>query len=163
MAKESRITSVLELSKWKIGDSPYWLIFKPKGHRECTYNEETEWAFTENVHPKVLHERGYIRGSWNNARKLPRLHASDFGLVVSLLSCQVVIEKFHIRGLSRCPDTGEFIYMTMTENPWADDYADDEDDEMSNSMIAEFMPESNLFATLQEAKRERTRILTLGS
>lgn len=135
------ISSVLELSKWKPGDKPFWIILRPRGSQQTVIDQENEWAFNAisqcSIHPKVLYERKIVKGVWNFKKRLPKLHAGDFQLLVDVLTGELMVEVYDIIGVARCPNTGEFLYQNESE---------------------EWMPETNLFSTAAQAKRERARI-----
>jgi len=141
MSKEqAKLKSVLELAKYKPGDIPYWIISRPIG-KEPIFNEEDAWLFSESVHPKTPYRYGVLRGVWTYRDKLPRLHASDFSLLLELLTSELAVEEFEIEQVIRCTHTGEFMYQNTTGEEW--------------------MPESNLFDTKSRAKKECSRIKKL--
>lgn len=134
---EQKITSALELSKYKITRILYWVVFRPVGNTSVQVPQGEEWI--SNCHPKVLYERGIARNiPYNN--RLPRLHSLDFQYVMDLLTSEPIIEKFEITAIHRSYDTGEFYYANQ-ENEW--------------------MPEDSLFQTPQAALKEKIRIKSL--
>lgn len=135
MARKERISSVLELSRYKVGESVWWVVFR-NSEPTPELSEEDRWM--ENHHPKVLYERGpYL---WPGRAKLPKLQHMDFAGIVNLLTSDFCVEQFTVTEVIRSRDTAEFFYSN----------ADDE-----------WMPESCLFCTDIAARRERNRILKL--
>jgi hypothetical protein len=132
---QERITSVLDLGHYKVGDSAWWLKFRAKQPMPMI-EEKDDWMIEGNAHSKTLWE-GPFKNNWSTRVKLPKLQDLDFADIVSLLTSKLVIEPFAVCDLVRSTDTGEFYY-------------GNEDDE--------WMPETYLFDTTTAAKRERTRI-----
>ena len=131
-----KVSSVLELSRYKIGDVAYWLTLATSvPSPELT--EEDIWLTC--VHPKTLY-KGPYKKLWRCHANLPKLHHIDFDTIVGMLVSELLVEEFVINGITRSLDTGEFYYSN-------------EDDE--------WMPESNLFDSAAAARRERSRILRL--
>jgi hypothetical protein len=137
MQNKRGVSSVLELAKWKPGDRIYCAIFRQKVDYQSIVSNNDEWAFSESVHPKVLYKYKIIRGMWDNPATLPKLHACDFMTVLDILTSELVVEPYDIISIMRCQHTGEFIYADEAE---------------------EYMPESCLFSTAQEAEQECDRI-----
>lgn len=131
-----KISSVLELARYKIGETAWWVTmrFHQRVPELC---EEDEWML--DVHPKTLYENLY-KPTWPFRCKFPKLHHADFNCLVTVLSSQFVVEPFEIHEIYRSDNTGEFFY----SNP---------DDE--------WMPESYLCDTREAAIKERNRILSL--
>ena len=142
MMEHTKISSILQLSKWKPGDKPFWVVREPIGAQDTIINAEDEWAFSGDVHPKTLYEYKLLKGVWPPKLKLPKLSAPDFAFVVDLLTTELVVEVFEVIGVTHCNHTGEFIYQNTNE---------------------EWQPESNLFSTAAAAKKERARIKQLIS
>lgn len=134
---DQRIKSALELAKYKVGQTLYWVVLRPVGSDGVQIPPGEEWA--ADCHPKTLHERGYVK-TWKYKQKLPRLQSLDFQYVVDLLTNEPVVEEFEITTVHRSLDTGEFYYANP-ENEW--------------------MPQGSLFATAAAAKKEKLRIKDL--
>ncbi len=130
-----KIKSVIELSKFKIGDVLYWVVFRPVGVAGVNIPNGEEWI--TNNHPKVIHDRKLIKKAWRYRSRIPRLCAIDFQYVVDLLTSEPIVERFVVHGICRSFDTGEFYY--------------------SNDS-GEWMPESFLYITPYSAKNEKKRI-----
>lgn len=137
MAKREKISSVLELSRYKVGQSTWWVVLRPV-EEPPEIGERYQWM--EEYHPKVLYSRGPYQKLWKNKSKLPKLHHKDFYSIVPILVSTLSVEEFAIEEVVRSRETGEFFY------------SNDED---------EWMPESDLFCTNQAAKKEQKRIIKL--
>jgi len=131
-----KITSVLELSRYKVGHKAWWVVLRYSSPIP-QLNSDEEWML--HTHPKTIYSGPY-KNTWQSKAKLPRLHHSDFNIVVSLLSSELVVEPFVINRITRSNQTGEFYYAN----------ADDE-----------WMPESCLCDSQAAAVKERSRILRL--
>jgi hypothetical protein len=134
MKSRKRVKSVLELGRYQIGDSAYWVTFR-RLKSVPDIPEKFEWMLE--CHPKVIYERGPYKKLWDNKKKLPKLHHEDFNVVVSLLQFTMVIEEFQITDIIRSNNTGEYYYSNSDD---------------------EWMPESNLFDSMTAARREKNRI-----
>lgn len=132
-----KIKSAIELARYKVGDSVWWVSLRYKDPLPYL-SEESAWIL--NCHPKVLYEHGPYKNNWSFRAKLPRLHHVDFAGVVTILTSEFVVEKFDVCEVLRSQDTGEF-------------YCGNENDE--------WMPETSLFDTGIAANRERTRIVKM--
>lgn len=132
--------SVLELAKYKPGDILYWIISRSIG-REPIVEEEDSWLFTDTIHPKTPYKYGVLKGVYPYRDKLPKLHASDFSLVIELITSEFIIEEFEVATVVRCSQTGEFIYQNTAGEEW--------------------MPESLLFKSEAMARKEQERIKKL--
>jgi hypothetical protein len=137
MARKQRILSVLELARYSVGETVWWIVFRDTNPIP-DLSDDDQWMTQH--HPKVLYERGPYQRVWNSRAKLPKLQHMDFAGIVSLLTSEFQIESFPIVEIIRSNDTAEFFYSN----------ADDE-----------WMPESCLFCTDIAARRERNRILGL--
>jgi hypothetical protein len=135
--RKQRISSVLELSRYKIDETVWWVILRSK---EPLPELSLEDAWMEDYHPRVLYGRGPYQKLWTSKALLPRLQHMDFAEIVSLITSEFKVEPFTITEIIRSTETGEF---------W---YSNDDD---------EWMPEPCLFCTDIAAKRERNRILKL--
>jgi hypothetical protein len=133
-----RIKSVIELSKYKAGDTAYWVTLRPIGLDQIIIPEGEEWLIEH--HPKTLYERGYAKKAWKSRKKLPKLHHVDFSAIVAIVTSKLVVEPFEVHDIFRSNGTGEFFY------------SNEED---------EWMPESYLLDSTQAARRERERILKM--
>jgi len=129
-----KIQSVLDLAKYHVGDTLWWVTLRPK-EAKPTLEEDDEWI--ENYHPKVLFDRKFYRHCWPRKKILPRLHFMDFQYVISLLTSTLLVEQFIICNLTRSTDTGEFFYANQSD---------------------EWMPEEYLFESQENANRELKRI-----
>jgi len=138
MIQKQRIKSVIELSKYKMGDTAYWVTIRPVGIDHIMIPDGEEWIIDH--HPKTLYERGYTKKAWKSRKKLPKLHQVDFEAIVNILTSELVVEPFEINTVARSGDTGEFYY-SNDENAW--------------------MPESCLLDSTQAARKERERILKM--
>ena len=132
-----KISSVLELARYKIGDSAFWVRMRPIGQDHIDIPEGEEWMAEQ--HPKVLHERGYNQ-SWHLRARLPRLCAVEFDCVVALLTSEFVVEEFIVEEIERSNHTGEFV-MRNQDGDW--------------------MPSDYLFDTIEAARLERERLKKL--
>lgn len=132
-----RIQSVIELARYKVGDTAFWVIIRPLQSMP-ELDEEDQWM--DNHHPKALYTRGPGKKLWPYYAKLPRLHHMDFEGIVNLLRSELVVEPFHVCDIVRSRGTGEFFYCN----------GDDE-----------WMPEEHLFDTDIAANREVNRIKRL--
>lgn len=134
-----KIGSVLELARYKVGDTAWWVVFRSNAAIP-TIAEEDIWM-TEH-HPKALFERGPYKSVWkaNSTAQLPRVHHADFVLLTNLVTSKLVIEQFTVCDLIRSKDTGEFFYSNC-DNEW--------------------MPESYLFDTNIAARKEHARLLRM--
>ena len=135
---QKKITSILELGRYKIDQCVYWLIFRDS-HERPILSDEDEWMF--NCHPMTLY-KGPYKKLWDKNIKLPKLHSEDFEMVVSLLSRDLVVEEFIITNIHRSKDTGDFYYQNQ---------------------LGEWMPQQCLFDTKVAARRECNRISKLIS
>jgi|2_EtaG_2_1085320.scaffolds.fasta_scaffold00067_41 transposase len=137
MVRKERISSVLELSRYKTGETVWWVVFRNKDSIP-DLDEEQKWMVS--YHPKVLYERGPYQRLWNSKAKLPKLQHMDFAAMTSLLTSEFRVEPFTIVEVIRSRDTAEFFYSNSDD---------------------EWMPESSLFCTDIAARRERNRIMRL--
>lgn len=132
---QEKMVSILELAKYKVGQVKYWVAFRPVSLAGIQVPEGEEWM--AQAHPKVLYDRGLASEAWYFKQPLPRLCAWDFQYVVDILTSEPIAERFEITNIHRCTDTGEFFYANNRD---------------------EWMPESYLFNTPQEAMKEKARI-----
>ena len=131
------ITSVLELTRYKIGNIPWWVVLR--NHSLEPLPEEQKWM--EQSHPKFLYDdQGPYKQAWPFRVALPRLHHADFADLVSLMTADFMVEQFEIIDIIRDRNTAEFFYQNQND---------------------EWMPESCLFDTKAAARKERSRILKL--
>jgi hypothetical protein len=129
--------SVLELARYKVGDSAWWVTLRykdPIPHLP----EGAHWM--QSCHPKALYEHGPYKQYWPFRAKLPRLHHIDFSGVITFITSEFVVERFDVCEVVRSSDTGEFFYSNQDD---------------------EWMPESCLFDTQIAARRERTRVVKM--
>lgn len=131
------MSSVLELARWKVGESAWWVALR---YHEPLPDLPPEAAWMQNCHPKALYEHGPYKQFWPFRAKLPRLHHVDFTGIVTLLTSEFVVERFDVCEIIRSSDTGEFFYSNQDD---------------------EWMPEAFLFDTAIAARRERTRIVKM--
>lgn len=136
----TKVNSVLELSKYKPGDKPYWVVFAPTGAHDAVVRPEDEWAFSGEAHPKVLYDRKLLKGIWTSRFAVPKLNASDFEMVLFFLTSEITVNRFEVCDVMHCKHTGEFLYQNTCE---------------------EWMPESLLFSSITAAKREQKRIKSM--
>ncbi len=134
---ERKVKSVLELGNYQVGDTAWWVIFRPMVEQPELADED-QWM--KEHHPKVLFTRGPYQKMWPKKVKLPKLQYQDFEQIVPLLLSKLRVEQFTVCDVVRSRDTGEFFY--------------------SND-IKEWMPESYLFDSKIAADRERSRIMKM--
>jgi len=127
------IYSVLQLGRYKIGDTAWILI---TNINEPEIPEKDEWMITE--HPRFLYETHW-RKLWPQKVALPRLEAVSFQAITWLITSELKISELKISSISR--DHGEYLYGV------------DDDDEL--------IPEFALFDSIEAARTERSRILKL--
>jgi hypothetical protein len=132
MRMTKKITSVLELARYKNGDTVWWVALRYAA--PIHLSDEDEWML--DIHPKTIFSGPY-KAAWQSRSKLPKLHHCDFNIIVQLLCSKLVIEKFKIEQITRSTSTGEFYYANEDE---------------------EWMPESCLCDTREAARKERDRI-----
>lgn len=129
----SKVQSVLELSRYKIGDIAWWVVLR---HKKIIKDPVIdEWML--NSHPKSLYERGPFRSMWQGNTQLPKLHSIDFALITNMVTQKFETEEFHVNSIRRSTDTGEYYY--SNENK-------------------EWMPESYLFDSNVAANVEKARL-----
>lgn len=133
----SKMSSALELSRYKVGNSAWWVTLR---YQDPLPELPKEAAWMMNCHPKALYEHGPYKNYWPFRAKLPRLHHVDFSGVVTFLTSEFMVEKFDVCEVIRSQDTGEFFYANQDD---------------------EWMPEPSLFDTIIAARRERTRVVKM--
>lgn len=136
MSKPNKISTVLDISRYKVGDSPWWVVFR-SGPTPIIPVEDA-WMIEH--HPKALYMRGPFKSLLPPHVRLPKLQHADFDFVTTLICSKLAIEKFTICNVHRSTDTGEFFYGNV-ENEW--------------------MPESYLMDSKAAANREKQRIMKL--
>ena len=141
---DKKIKSVLELSRYKIDETAWWVVLRQKQVKALKSPSEAfilryqtdistadlNYKLTE-YHPKNL----FVRTVANN---LPHLNSGDFGSLLDLLNSEIVVEEFTITDIRRSNNTGEFLYKNRSE---------------------EWMPEVYLFDTIVAARKEKRRLL----
>lgn len=133
-----KIRSVLELSKYKIGDTAYYISLVEKID-SFGVEPDDQWMLT--YHPKILFSRrgpGYK--VWPKHNKLPKLEALSFSAIIDLLTADLSIIPMEISHVERSLNTGEFIY---------------DGDNGAN------LPEDQLFDSIRSANKELVRIKKL--
>jgi hypothetical protein len=130
-----KVQSVLDLSKFKVGQTVYWLVFRPVGTPKISPSSCDPWMRRE--HPKVFFDRKIMTPLWKSKRRIPKLHASDFYLITQLVTQRPQVEKFTIKKIRRSRHTGEFSYVNQD---------------------GDRMPEKFLFVRRSEAIKERSRL-----
>lgn len=135
MEGNKKITSVVELARYKINDILYWVVLRPAGTHEINIPCGDEWI--ANCHPKVLYDRKLASKAWRFRQNVPKLRSLDFQYITELLTSDLVVEEFKVSNITRSPNTGEFYYAN----------GDDE-----------WMPESYLHAKKKSANAERNKI-----
>lgn len=133
-----KVKSVLELSKYKVDQTVYWVVLRPVDQPRRSPLLCARWMRHE--HPKVFFDRKIMSPLWKSKRRIPKLHAQDFMVVTQLFCQRLVVEEFIIKKIFRSPNTGEF------------GYANEHDDQM---------PESFLFGRRSDAANERLRLQQL--
>ncbi len=136
----TKITSVVELSRYKIGTVLYRVVLRPVGQSHITINPGDEWM--AQCHPKIFYERGMANAAWKFKTKIPKLCGIDFQYVMEILTSESIVERFEIVDVARSADTGEFYYC---------------------SPVGDWMPEGNLFESYSAARREKSKIKNLFS
>lgn len=132
---KKHIQSVLDLSKYNVGDVAYWIILEPQDDLELDI--EDEWV-GNTLHPYALYARGPARKYWPYYSKLPKLPATDFFEIIGLLRSDFVVEEFEIHDVARSRITGDFMYYNCDGKEW--------------------MPEDCLLDTKIAARKEINRI-----
>jgi len=133
---DKKITSVLELARYKLDDQVYKVaIFYPYPVPDLSENDER----LAGCHPRNLFA-GPFKRLWPFHAQLPKLSHYDFDIITNLLISKLRIEEFIITDIMRSEETGEFLY-----------FDGDED----------WMPEKCLFDTMMAALREKSRLLRL--
>lgn len=143
-----KIKSVLELSRYKLNDSAYWVVFRrkpddgplgfrPKNVLTSVVRSEIKGISTDDLlyklaenHPKEIHK--------GPPRCLPHLNHADFNNFANLINSEIIVEEFVIAEIRRSINTGEFLYMNK---------------------LGEWMPEIYLFDTAMAARDEKKRLL----
>jgi hypothetical protein len=136
-----KITSVLQLGKYKINDEPYWLSIVHPGAQAFEQDEDTKWVLDH--HPKVIYDRKMVN-MWDislfKGRLIPKLHSVDFQSIMMMITGTFSVEPYKIENIARSEDTGEYYYMN-DEGYW--------------------MPQAFLFDSPNAAYREKDRILSM--
>ncbi len=128
-----KVTSVLQLSKYKIGSVVYWVTLRPVYRDQVTIQPDNEWMTSE--HPKIWFDYDITR-KWK-FKTPPKLCAFDFKYVIEILTSEPIVERFMIRSVARSNRTGEYHY--CNDN-------------------GEWMPESYLFTDKNAAKKEKAKL-----
>jgi len=157
LIKKHRVKSVLELGRYKIGDTSWWVTIRGK-YEPFDPNDmpdDMKWllagygifpeldAETDNIeecHPKEMYLRGPFKKYWNKRTKLPKLHHMDFGGLMPLLTSTIIVEDFKITNITRSNLTGEYYYCNEFD---------------------EWMPQSFLLDSKSAAYKERSRIVNM--
>lgn len=132
-----KVKSVLELGRYNIGDTAWWVVLRSK---DVPGQLQDEDLWMDDYHPKVKVKRGPLKKLWKNGIALPRLHHIDFNCVFGLLTHKFTIEEFKVNEIYRSHNTGEYFYANEDK---------------------EWMPEAYLFDSIVAARREKTRILKI--
>lgn len=135
--QHNKISSVLELARYRVGDVAWWVIFR-QIEIASDLTEEDSWMQTH--HPKVLYTRGSHKHLWKSKAALPKLQHIDFLNVMSILTSKCVVEQFTVCDVLRSRYTGEFFYAN-DNNEW--------------------IPESNLLSNKAIANQEKSRMMKL--
>ena len=133
MAGTEKIENVLQLARFKVGTTVWWVVLRPVEMP----NDQLHNSWMGREHPKVLFERKVLAPLWKFKWKLPHLHALDFFLVVRLATQRPLVEDFMISRVERSANTGEFSYYNQHD---------------------EEMPEKYLFSSKAAAEKEKTRV-----
>ncbi len=143
MDEKFKVKSVLDLGKYKIGDTPFWVVINHPGYKEYQPSEDDAWVLDH--HPKTLYDRK-LSNLWDvsqfGKRTIPKLHALDFQCVLMVITGKFMVGQYKIENIGRSSDTGEYYYMN-SEGCW--------------------MPQAFLFDSEQAAYREKNRILSMIS
>lgn len=129
------LQTIWNLAKWKAGGEAYYVTCKPPDLPELS--EDDLWMFDRSVHPRVPFLRGVLPNTLGRQSPLPKLPATEFDWAMGILQGILTVATFEVESVSRCPMTGECIYV---------------------STDAECMPESCLFETRELANVECKRI-----
>jgi hypothetical protein len=137
MGKTKKISSVIELSKYKVNSTVYMVDLLSNIFKQLL---PSDTAWMTKCHPKIFFEEGVYKYNTLSKHVLPRLPGPRFSILSALLSSSFSISSFVITAIQRCPNTGEFYYFDS---------------------IDEWHPESIIFPTANRAKQEKRRILNL--
>ena len=133
---DNKIKSVLDLSKYKVGETAYWVVHRLLSPPVDAIPESDSWLAYE--HPKHLFKLKYQK--WVKNVAMPKLHCIDFINVVNLISGVFQVEDFKVGQITRSLNTGEFIYMND---------------------LHEWAPEDILYNNRDAAERERIRVINM--
>lgn len=128
-------TNLETIARYKVGQLVH--MVKLRTHVPPVGQDE-RWK--SECHPSLL----YDRRPWRCSASLPKLGAQDFRDVIRILSGRLEVDKFTISVLRRCRHSGQMLY----ERPVP-------------GQDPEWMPESELFESVEAAVRERDRIQSL--
>lgn len=70
---DSKIKSVLQLSRYKINDKVWWVVIRPNVILPALEKPD-QWM--NDIHPKELYNRGPYKPFWDYKNQLPKLHLS---------------------------------------------------------------------------------------
>ena len=132
-----KIKSVIELSKYKIGNKLYFIDLLTNSDRDLVPSE-LHWMLA--CHPKIFFIKKIYKYNTKSKYICPRLPSSVFSILSSLLVGQFNIICFEVSAIKRCANTGEFYYFDGS---------------------GDWHPESILFTTERKALNETKRILSL--
>jgi len=135
----AKITSVLDLSKYKVGEPAYRVYLQ---HKRLKIDESEELLITTT--PTVLHQKPENKHIWANTmgrthKKMPALGPADFLCITNILTSELAIQEFVVESVIR-NNYGIYVY---------------------TGTCGGIAPESSLFDTLQAAKAEKSRILNM--
>lgn len=130
-----KIKSVLELSKFKVGEPAWWL--KLRRSEPPDLPKDNQWMLKH--HPKILYNGPYKR-LMKVKSSVPKVSHQDFIDIISIITSTFNVEIFPVCQIIRSRDTGEFFYSNDNDE-WA--------------------PESSLFTTAKQAAKEKQRILNM--
>ena len=126
--------TIMDLARYKVGQRVFWLVFRDD--RKPEFERADPWM--KKAHPWFLWRHKIL--PWIVPMKPPRMHPADTLHVLMLCSQRPKIEPFRITRVTRCENTGEFLYKCAKGT---------------------VMPEGLLFPTRKRAQREMTRVAKL--
>lgn len=140
--------SVLDIARYKIGNSAWWAVFRHVDGRVSGNNEisghislaDQTLSWMEHRHPRILYEFGPFKQDWQHKAKLPKLCAENFRSLMTLLTSEFIVQEFQVCDIIRSLETGEFLYSNDNDE-WAH--------------------ESALFDTRIAAEKEHQRIMKM--
>lgn len=139
----AKITSVLELARYKIGETAYRVaLISDDASMHGAQAARTYSPLYKHTWLDDGCDKGYKRKQITNLRqkigKPPHLSYEDYSILIPFLAADLLVVEYNVSLVYRCSDTGEFWY------------------EDENGVK---MPELYLFDTIVAARRERNKIV----